>query len=98
MFSVTPAGEVCGYIMSPHIDFKGNESACVHLTESGRVCVSEFCRRCWKVRREDEGEEWGLSKPWGRRRGRKEEWEGGRGGRDEWDHLIRKHTNNLTGL
>ena len=40
-------------------------SVCVHLTESDRVCVSEFCRRCCGVLKEDEGEEWGLSKAWG---------------------------------
>lgn len=57
------------------------EDACVQLTESD-VCKSEFWRRCRGVLK-DEGEEWGLSQAWGRRRSGRE---GGREdeGRDEW--------------
>ena len=66
-------------------------SECVHLTKSDRVCVLEFCRRCWGVLKEDEGEEWGLSKAWGRRRSRRRE--GGR--EDEGDGMsgIVSYTN-----
>lgn len=51
----------------------------------------EFCRRCWGVLKEDEGEEWGLSKAWGRRRSRRRE--GGR--EDEGDGMsgIVSYTN-----
>ena len=105
-FRITPEeGSVwIYYVLTLHVRIsmpgtsilKVDASACVHLTESDRVCVSEFCRRCWGVLKENEGEEWGLSKAWGRRRSRK----GGRGGRDEWDHLVHKHkrTYNLTSL
>lgn len=67
------------------------KSACVHLTKSDRVCVSEFCRRCWTVLKEDEGEEWGLSKPWGRRRTREDEGDGMSGA-----ILIRKRTQTIS--
>lgn len=52
-------------------------NVCDNLTESGRVCVSEFCRRCSGVLKENEGEEWGLSKAWERR---EDEEGGGEGG------------------
>lgn len=51
---------------------------CVGLTGSD-VGTSEFCRRCCGVLK-DEGEEWGLSQAWGRRRRRG----GTRGG---WDGM-----------
>lgn len=51
------------------------EGACVQLTESD-ACKSEFWRRCCGVL-EDEGEQWGLSQAWGRRR-RRSGREGGR--------------------
>lgn len=57
---------------------------CVQLTESD-VCASEFWRRCCGVLK-DEGEEWGLSQAWGRRR------RSGREGRDEWVRVTHQRS------
>lgn len=59
--------------MRLYYGFTPSECVCVYLTKSIWVCVSEFCRRCWGVLKVDEGEEWGLSKAWGRRRSREDE-------------------------
>lgn len=59
-------GFISADITAQVTDLKVNESAYVHLTESERVCVSEFCRLCWGVLKMDEGEEWGLSHAWGK--------------------------------
>lgn len=76
------------------IYLKVNARACVHLTDSGRVCVSKLWRRCRGVLKEGEGEEWGLSKAW---RGGGGGREGGRTRGAGWvePSHTRKHTHTI---
>lgn len=55
---------------------------CINLTKSDKVDMSDVWRRCRGVLKENEGEEWGLSKAWGGGRGEGGNEEG-RAGRDE---------------
>lgn len=64
---------------------------CINLTESDKVDMSDHWRRCRGVLKENEGEEWGLSKAWGGGRG-----EGGNEGRrDGLSAHAQAHTNKL---